>query len=457
MTSSRFSRPLAILAITECLILCIAIVVSWDVLLDGMGRISPLAVTLRAILFCVLFAAMMFALGLYSGQALSGVGDLFLRIALAFFFAYALYALLVYVVDDLRLPARVLTLALGLAMPAVIAGRLIFLRLTDLAQLKSRVLVLGTGKQAQRIAQLERNDRWGRFVIVGFVALEDGKPKVDAERILAMPDDLAAFSRAQRINEIVLALEERRGQTPLAPLISTRLNGVEITDYQYFCEMAEGRVDLDALRPSWFFDPHGFRSGRLDRILKRAFDIGLASGLLLFTLPLMLITAIAIRLESPGPVFFRQERVGRGGKPFVLIKFRSMRSDAESAQAPQWAQENDPRVTRVGAIIRKTRIDEIPQVLNVLLGDMSFVGPRPERPYFVDMLAEHIPFYRERHAVRPGITGWAQLNYPYGASIEDAKQKLRYDLFYIKHFRIVFDLGIVLQTVRVILWPSGAR
>ncbi len=457
MTSSRFTRPLAILAITECLILCIAIIVSWDLLLNGTGRVSLLEMVLRAVLFCALFAAMMFALGLYSGQALTGLGDLLLRIALAFFFAYAFYALLVYLVGELRLPARVLTLALVLAAPAVIAARLIFLRLTDLAQLKSRVLVLGTGKQARRIQQLERNDRWGRFSIVGFIALEDGKPKVDAGRILVMPEDLATFSQEHRVNEIVLALEERRGQTPLAPLIGARLNGVEITDYQYFCEMAEGRVDLDALRPSWFFDPHGFRSGRLDRILKRVFDIALASGLLLFTLPLLLITAIAIRVESPGPVFFRQERVGRGGRSFILIKFRSMRCDAESAQAPQWAQEKDPRVTRVGAVIRKTRIDEIPQVFNVLLGDMSFVGPRPERPYFVDMLAEHIPFYRERHAVRPGITGWAQLNYPYGASIEDAKEKLRYDLFYVKHFRIVFDLSIALQTVRVILWPEGAR
>ncbi|MFQ5347545.1 MAG: TIGR03013 family XrtA/PEP-CTERM system glycosyltransferase [Rhodothalassiaceae bacterium] len=457
MTNSRYTRPLAILAVVECLAFAIAAFAAWSILEAGRGGLGYPALGLRVGLVCALIASMMFALGLYSWRALTGLGDLFVRVLVAFFLAYAFYAFLVYLAGELRLPARVLTLALLLALPLVFAIRLIFLRLTGLAQLKSRVLVLGTGKQAKHIQGLERNDRWSRFTVVAFIDLEKRKPVVDADRIRPMPDDLAAFAREHQVNEIVLALEERRGQTPLAPLISARLSGVEITDYQYFCEMAEGRVDLDALRPSWFFDPHGFRSGRLDLLLKRTFDITLAAALLIFTLPLLLVTAIAIRLESPGTVFFRQERVGKGGRTFVLIKFRSMRSDAEAGEPPQWAQESDPRVTRLGAFIRKTRIDEIPQVINVLLGDMSFVGPRPERPYFVDMLAEHIPFYRERHAVRPGITGWAQLNYPYGASIEDAKQKLRYDLFYIKHFRIVFDLGIVLQTIRVVLWPEGAR
>ena len=216
-------------------------------------------------------------------------------------------------------------------------------------------------------------------------------------------------------------------------------------------------MDLDSLRPSWLIFSDGFRVGLVHSFFKRVFDVLASVVLLVFGLPLIIVAAIAIRLESKGPIFYRQERLGLGGQPFLLLKFRSMKVDAESSGVPQWAEQNDSRITRIGNFIRQTRIDEIPQILNVLRGDMSFVGPRPERSYFVEQLTQKIPYYFERHRVKPGITGWAQLNYSYGASIEDAKEKLKYDLYYIKNCSVFLDLIILMQTARVIVWPNGVR
>jgi len=457
MLRSKFSRPLAVLGVVECLVFLACFLAARSVL-NGVPFTDLSAADVgRLAGACLLLSTTMFAVGLYTWRGLANFSELLVRLSAAFFLTFLIYGTLVYMVSALRLPAGPMTTAFLLAWPALLLLRLVFMRLTKLTQLKSRILVLGTGKQAAQIEALEEQSAQSRFVIEGFVRLEDSTTAVTAERIVPAQNDLAAFAQRKLVDEVVLALEERRGRSPLQELVNLRLRGIEVTDYQGFLERARGCVDVDALRPSWFFHSEGFRSSPGHRAAKRAFDITVSSFLLLFTLPLLLLTAIAIRVESPGPIFYRQERMGRGGRPFVLIKFRSMREDAETTDTPQWAAEGDPRVTRIGAIIRKTRIDELPQIFNVLKGDMSFVGPRPERPYFVDMLASQIPFYQERHAVRPGITGWAQLNYPYGASVEDAKNKLEYDLFYIKYFSIVFDFSIVLQTARVVLWPDGAR
>lgn len=457
MAVSKNSRPFYALALIECLVLCASFIGSF-LILDGGLPVDTIWRTSASVLsICILAEVMMLAVGLFSWHSTIGFSDLSVRMFAAMVITYAAYAILIYLFEFLRLPPDIVSVALILAYPSSLILWIAFIRLTSLAQLKNRVLVLGTGKQAARISELEKTDRAGRFVTIGFVSLEQNKPRVDEKLIICMPDDLAAYAREQDADEIVVALEERRGQVPLAPLINSRLSGLAVTEYQTFCERAQGRIDLDALRPSWFFQSGGFRSSQFHRIIKRAFDLVTSLFLLVFTLPLLLLTACAVKLESPGPIFYKQERVGLGGKPFMVIKFRSMRNDAEKDGKAQWAKKSDPRVTRVGAFIRKARIDEIPQAFNVLKGDMSFVGPRPERPVFVTMLAEELPFYQERHSVRPGITGWAQLNYPYGASAEDAKQKLQYDLFYIKYFSIIFDLAIVLQTLRVVIWSDGAR
>lgn len=457
MPKSNFKRPLAILGIIECLVFLACFIAARAVLSGGSATALSLADMGRLLSLCFIFTIIMFSIGLYTWQCLKNYIEMFVRLSTAFVLTFFIYGALIYLVAPLRLPASTTILVFLFAWPAITLLRIVFIRVTKLSRLKSRILVLGTGKQAAQIEMLEDASPQTRFVVEAFVALEENTPSVSPDRIVPAHNDLATYAQTKMVDEVVLALEERRGRSPLQDLVNLRLRGIPVTDYQRFVERARGCIDVDALRPSWFFESEGFRSSPAHRVAKRAFDITVSGAVLLFTLPLLLLTVIAIRIESPGPVFYRQERMGRGGRPFVLIKFRSMREDAESTDAPQWASEKDPRITRVGAIIRKARIDELPQIFNVLKGDMSFVGPRPERPYFVDMLTREIPFYQERHAVRPGITGWAQLNYPYGASLEDAKSKLEYDLFYIKYFSIVFDLSIVLQTARVVIWAEGAR
>ena len=267
----------------------------------------------------------------------------------------------------------------------------------------------------------------------------------------------AASSRTWAWARWWLALEERRNALPLKDLLRIKTMGVHINEFSSFLERETGRVDLDTLNPSWLIFSDGFTGGRmLSSAAKRVFDVIASAALLVVSLPLIALFALLVRLDSAGPAFFRQTRTGLYGKPFQLVKLRSMRTDAE-ANGAQWAEKDDPRITRLGRFIRKVRIDELPQVWTVLRGQMSFVGPRPEVPQFVDDLDDHIPFYAERHMVKPGITGWAQINYPYGASIEDARKKLEFDLYYAKNYTPFLDLLIILQTVRVILWPQGAR
>jgi sugar transferase (PEP-CTERM system associated) len=324
--------------------------------------------------------------------------------------------------------------------------------------LRRRVLVLGNGAQAARIAGLVEAADNEHFLPISYLGVPGERPSVRADAIdwaNAEPDALAELVDRLGASEIVVAADDRRG-LPVRQLLHCKLAGIKVIDFLDFWERETRTIDLEALRPSWLFLSDGFRCGPLDEFLKRAFDIVVSVGLLILTLPLLAVTACAIKLESPGPIFYQQQRVGLRGRSFTILKFRSMRSDAET-DGPRWAVEQDPRVTRVGMIIRKLRIDELAQILNVLRGDMSFVGPRPERPFFVAELARAIPYYSERHWVRPGITGWAQVNYPYGASTEDAWIKLTYDLYYVKNRSIFLDCVILLQTARVIFWNYGAR
>lgn len=337
--------------------------------------------------------------------------------------------------------------------------RAVFLSLTDLNLFKSRVLVLGTGEKAARIAAIVNAGKNRYFQPVAYLRLAG-----QALKFRAAPVDICDNERTQivrcarefRANEVVVATDDRRG-LPVHQLLQCRLAGIRVIDYLDFLERETMSVDLAAVQPGWFIFSDGFRGCGPSQIGKRCFDIFISLTLLMFVLPLMALTWLLIVFESPGPALYRQERVGLGGRPFVLLKFRSMRVDAETNGKAQWALTNDPRITRIGRIIRKVRIDELPQLINVLRGDMSIVGPRPERPAFVDRFAEQIPFYAERHCVRPGITGWAQINYPYGASLQDARNKLSYDLYYVKNHGLFLDLLIILQTFRVILFADGAR
>ena len=296
------------------------------------------------------------------------------------------------------------------------------------------------------------------FVVVGYIAMDENKrvipEAINRSAIYSLSDYVVKLGTS----EVVLALEERRNALPVDDLLRVKTTGVHVNDISTFLERETGRVDLDSVNPSWLIFSDGFSSGRrLSGIAKRLFDVTASSALLFFTAPIIFLFALLVKLESKGPAFYRQTRVGLFGQPYSVVKLRSMRQDAEVGGKAVWAEKNDPRITRIGNFIRKVRIDELPQIWNVLQGEMSFVGPRPERPEFVADLEQQLSYYAERHMVKPGITGWAQVNYPYGASIDDSRHKLEYDLYYAKNYTPFLDLLILLQTIRVVLWPEGVR
>ena len=350
-------------------------------------------------------------------------------------------------------------IAIGLASAALVA-RFSFNQTTS-AIITRRVLVLGVGRDAAMVNEALDNASIRGLAVVGFYSI-DADQQVDAalpaNKILPPSKSIGEIARQLNVSEIVLATRERRGGTlPLTDLLNCKLKGIKVTDLSAFYEQHQSKVRIDLLRESWFIFGDGFRQHKMRVFVKRTFDIIASSTLLILSLPVMLFAAIAIKLESAGPVIYRQPRVGLGGNLFDVLKFRSMCADAEKDGKPQWAQAGDSRVTRVGRFMRLTRIDELPQLLTVLKGEMSLVGPRPERPYFVDQLVQQIPFYGARHSVKPGVTGWAQVRHHYGASVDDASDKLQYDLYYVKNHTLFFDILVLFYSVRVVLFAQGSR
>ena len=365
-------------------------------------------------------------------------------------------AVLSAVLPSLLLGQGTFITTLGLLLIAVPLWRLAFIGLTSDPHLEDRILIVGTGTLAQTVARQIRAQHDFAYRIVGFIEDPAAGDNGGAAPVLGAPADLARLIDCYRVDRVVVGLADRRGRLPIQELLHAKLSGVCVEDAATTYERITGKILVDDLKPSWLIFSDGFQASRLTRVAKRMFDLVCALIGSMLALPLMALTAIAVRLDSPGPIFYCQERVGENGRPFTLCKFRSMRTDAEKG-TPIWAKDRDDRVTRVGRFIRLTRLDELPQFWNVLRGDMSFVGPRPERPFFVQQLETVIPFYAARHAVKPGVTGWAQVKYRYGASVEDALEKLRYDLYYIKHRSLVFDLTILLDTVKVIIARKGAQ
>lgn len=353
------------------------------------------------------------------------------------------------------LAALMLVLAL-LRLPLTLGPGLTFLR--------KRIIVYGDGEIADAITTFIDGPGQSHFRLVQQIktwraqplAATFGNLTLKQARLQLQLLPLHAVAEGVKAEEIVVAVEDRRG-LPVDELLECRLRGIGVVDALTFWEREAGQIDFAHAGPGWLTFSGGFAFDQRHRLYKRVTDVVISLAFLLFILPLGLLVALAIRLESPGPIFYRQERVGLNGRVFKVWKFRSMRSDAERDGVPQWANSTDDRVTRIGRFIRKVRLDEVPQILNVLVGDMSFIGPRPERPFFVEQLKQQIPYYDLRHRVRPGITGWAQVNYPYGASVDDAKRKLAYDLYYLKKNDLLLDFAILVQTVRVILFAHGAR
>lgn len=398
----------------------------------------------------------MIAVGVYGPYALRSLRFAGARVLVAISIGIIALAVVDFAIPSDLFWRSTLLYTMGLAIVVLVADRLLLNSFLGSSAFRRRVMVLGAGARAQRLRELGDKPETG-FAVVAYIAMSDD-PRIVEEAIpRAAIHDLGRFVENLGVSEVVLALQERRNALPLKDLLRIKTKGVHVNDFSSFIERETGRVDLDTINPSWLIFSDGFSSGRMfSSAVKRIFDISASVLLLALTFPVIALFALFVKLDSKGPAFFRQTRIGLYGEPFTVIKLRSMRTDAEKDGA-KWAEENDPRITRLGRFIRKVRIDELPQTWSVLAGQMSFVGPRPEVPSFVESLEEEIPFYGERHMVKPGITGWAQINFPYGASVEDSRCKLEYDLYYAKNYTPFLDFVILLQTLRVILWPEGAR
>ena len=342
----------------------------------------------------------------------------------------------------------------------IATGRAVFFEIVDSSTFKTRILVYGAGETASHIdAKLRRKaDRRG-FDIVGYILLPGQTCEVAKSSLVACNKPLATLVRETEVDEIVVATSDINAKISVDELVNCKLSGIGVVDILSFFEREAGQIRVDILEPTWLVTSDGFHQSNIQNSIKKVFDITASLVILTITAPFLILTAIAIWLEGGGksPIFYCQQRVGKQGLQFKVYKFRSMRDDAENPGEAVWATKTDDRVTRVGAIIRKTRLDEFPQILNVLNGTMSFVGPRPERPQFVEELEKEIPYYDVRHMVKPGVTGWAQLLYPYGSSIGDSYQKQLFDMYYVKNHTIFLDCLILLQTVEVVLFGKGAR
>ena len=409
--------------------------------------------------FAVGMVLVMSSMGLYQAELWNNTTAIRVRLVLAFLLGFVITSFVSQLMPPLYpSPLEVGATIMIVALAGSLLVRAAFLKWNSQGVFKSRVLVLGTGSRVVKLAQYaERNPN---HQVIGYIALQPAEHYISSRHILTMTpgESLLSVVEKNAIDQIVIAVRDRRsGGFPMQLLLECRMSGVKVIELSTFFEREYRQVMLESLNPSWMVLGDGFRRGQFGNAVKRLFDLLVSAAMLVLTLPIMLAAALCIFLESGGPVLFRQERVGQCGRMFTLFKFRSMRNDAECDGTPKWADINDNRSTSVGRFIRNWRIDELPQIFNVIRGEMSFVGPRPERPFFVDQLAKQIPFYALRHCAKPGITGWAQVRYKYGASIDDAVEKLQYDLYYVKNQSLFLDLMILISTAEVVLWGKGAR
>ncbi|MGH8125330.1 MAG: TIGR03013 family XrtA/PEP-CTERM system glycosyltransferase [Rhodanobacteraceae bacterium] len=414
----------------------------------------------HALLVAAVLVFAMAALGLYQVHLRANWLGRLSRQGVAFALGWVALTVFYYAIPSTYLGRGLLGMALLLGYLIVVLWRVAFLCFADADLFKRHVVMLGAG---ERVAEVHRNmrrksDQRG-FRILGYVPVGTDPVAVPALSLLHPGENLREWATRLGVDEIVVGPDDRRGTLPVEALLDCKQSGVAVTELAEFFEREAGKIKMGLTNPSWLVFSDGFNISPMRRTIKRAFDVVVAALVLVLAWPLMLLTALAIRLESSpdAPILYRQERVGENGKAFAVIKFRSMRIDAEGDGVARWASKNDDRVTRVGGFIRKVRLDELPQLWNVLRGDMSIIGPRPERPQFVDDFNAHIRYYSLRHCVKPGLTGWAQLRYPYGSSFADAEEKLKFDLFYVKNHNFVFDLAILVQTVEVVLFGRGAR
>ena len=415
---------------------------------------------LRAPMVAAVLLLSMTALGLYEIHLRAGWLGRLSRQGAAFLLGGVALTVLYYVVPQAYLGRGVLGIALVFGYLLVALWRMVFLGLVDADLFKRRVVVLGAGERAAEvIREMRRKTDQRGFKILGYVTVGGDPVSIPANLLLNPDKSFCEWATRLGVDEIVVGPDDRRGTLAVDGLLECKRRGMAVTELSEFFEREAGKIKMDLTNPSWLVFSEGFNISPTRRLIKRTFDVSVALLVLVLSWPFMMLTALAILLESGrgAPILYYQERVGENGKPFQVIKFRSMSTDAEGDGVARWASKNDQRVTRVGRFIRKVRLDELPQLWNVLRGDMSIIGPRPERPQFVDDFNTRIRYYWLRHCVKPGLTGWAQLRYAYGSSVEDAEEKLKFDLFYVKNHNLVFDLTILVQTVEVVLFGRGAR
>lgn len=415
---------------------------------------------IQAAVLSIVTSIAMLSTGLYQGQIREGISGVFIRILVSFIAAGILMGLFFYAFPELYLQRGLSALALIQAFFVIATVRAIFLELVDTDLLKKTVLIYGAGFTAKQIAnKLRRKSDQRGFKIIGYMALKNQGVLIDDEHLIDLNGlSLKDYAKKHGIDEIVAATSDAQQRLNVDDLVECKMNGVTVIDVLTFFEHEAGQIRIDIIDPAWLVFSGGFKKSEFHLFAKRVFDLFVSLSFLICVSPILILAILAIKIEEGwlAPIFYSQIRTGLNGKPFKVYKFRSMRTDAEASGAV-WASKQDSRVTKVGGFMRKTRIDEIPQIYNVLNGTMSFVGPRPERPEFIEELASNIPYYHERHLLKPGITGWAQLNYPYGSSVEDAYQKQLYDMYYIKNNSLFLDVLILLQTVEIVLFGKGAR
>ena len=415
---------------------------------------------LRALVYASVMQVSLLAMGVYQRQTVRFLDELLLRILGGLLLGFIPLAIIYYLAPMFFLGRGVLALSFIYSFLLIATVRWFFRRIVKKSAMLPRVLVLGNGENAELIRESVSNGEIVAVNIVGFVTMSgDRRPENDAEDV-ALTKPLIDYAEEKDVNEIVLAVDDRRtAGLPDQEILDCKMSGIDILDMLTFFERRAGKIRLDILHPSWLYLSEGFHESTFRRVIKRSVDISVVLLLMPIALPLMALAALAVLVESRGrgPVLYRQTRVTEGGEKFTILKFRSMATDAEGDGVVRWASQNDSRVTRVGSVLRFGRLDELPQMFNVLMGDMSLVGPRPERPEFVAQFNKNIPCYEERHRVKPGLTGWAQIRYPYGDSEKDALEKLQYDLYYVKNYSLFLDLFILLQTAEVVALGKGAQ
>lgn len=405
----------------------------------------------RLCLFAATIVLAAYYLDLYSPQKLTSANETYFRLCMLLGFVSTVMAIGAYFNPDLMLAPGVLTIGLGSASASLLLWRALYVQLLRTPLLREQVYVLGSGPKATRLVDAIRQRNDLGIDLVGWAGANSGIESV--EEFGASVEKL----KSSKIRRVIIAMTERRGTLPVRELLELRLQGVVIEDSVALLEKITGKLYVDDLQPSSMIFSDGFRANEGVLMVRRVLSVILAITIVLMMLPVLPFIIIAVKLSSRGPILFSQQRVGRYGKVFKLYKFRTMRADAEKGTGAVWAQQNDPRITLVGKFLRKTRIDELPQLWNVLKGDMAFVGPRPERPEFVHWLNDAIPYYNLRHMIRPGLTGWAQVRYQYGATLEETKQKLQYDLYYIKRVSVFLDLLIIFETLKTVVLRRGAN